>query len=159
MTHEIPLTRGQVALVDAEDYERLNAFKWCATRNRVTAKWYAIRGVLVAGKSTTIKMHREILLAPTTAQIDHQNGNGLDNRRENLRIATNAQNLFNRGPQRNNSSGFKGVCFHKQAQKWKAEIAFRGQRKHLGLFTTPEDAHAAYIAAATQLHGEFAKTL
>lgn len=89
--------------------------------------------------------------------IDHINLNKCDNRWSNLRLATRAENLRNVGKQTNNSSGFKGVCWHTQKQRWQALIAVDGRNKYLGLFDTPEAAHAAYCVAAEKLHGEFAR--
>lgn len=89
--------------------------------------------------------------------VDHINGNPGDDRIANLRLATHAQNLQNRGKQKNNKSGFKGVCWHVPSKKWHARIACNGKQHHLGLFATPEDAHRAYIVAAERFHGEFAK--
>jgi hypothetical protein len=94
---------------------------------------------------------------PKELYIDHINGNVKNNSPENLRLATNAQNQWNRGAYRNNTSGFKGVHWHKQRQKWQAGIKHHGKPRHLGLFDTPEEAHAAYTRAAAELHGEFAR--
>ncbi|MCK9994539.1 MAG: hypothetical protein Dbin4_03059 [Alphaproteobacteria bacterium] len=85
-------------------------------------------------------------------QLDHMNGVRDDNRWDNLREATNAENSQNRNINSNSTSGLMGVCWHKQRQKLRAEIQIAGRKKHLGLFTTPEDAHAAYLAAKADLH-------
>jgi hypothetical protein len=90
-------------------------------------------------------------------EVDHDNGNRLDNRRENLRPATKSQNMSNRGPFLNNKSGFKGVCWHKRRQKWIAQIHVSGKRTHLGYFDDPIAAARAYDAAALELHGAFAR--
>ena len=97
-------------------------------------------------------MHRGYL----PEQIDHIDGNGLNNDVENLRAATNAQNGRNRGAPKHNTSGFKGVSWHKKSNKWQAFIKFGGKQRHLGYLDTPEAAHEAYKAAATKLHKEFA---
>jgi hypothetical protein len=89
--------------------------------------------------------------------IDHMDGNGLNNSRSNLRAATNAQNLQNRGKQKNNTSGIKGVSWDKARSKWAAEIRSQGKRYHLGRFDTKEEAAEAYRKAAKKLHKEFAK--
>jgi hypothetical protein len=91
------------------------------------------------------------------ASIDHVNGDKGDNRIVNLRLADQAQNGHNRGANSNNKAGLKGVCFHRGTGKWKAEIMARGKRRHLGLFQTPKEAHAAYSAAAASLHQDFAR--
>lgn len=90
--------------------------------------------------------------------IDHRNGDGTDNRLSNLRSCSQAQNLQNRGRQKNNTSGFKGVVFHPQSGKWRARIKSNGKHYSLGLYGTKEEAHAAYLAGATRLHGDFAHT-
>lgn len=91
-------------------------------------------------------------------QIDHINGNGLDNRIDNLRLATPGQNGANRGAQSNNSTGLKGVGFHKASGKYRAFLTLNGRSKHLGLYETPELAHEAYKAAAREAFGDFAST-
>lgn len=89
--------------------------------------------------------------------IDHVNGGHSDNRGQNLRPSTNSQNQMNRGVPANNKSGFKGVSWHKRSKKWRAALRYNGRQIHLGHFDTPEEAHAAYVAAATELFGEFAR--
>jgi hypothetical protein len=91
-------------------------------------------------------------------QIDHINGDKADNRIANLREATNGSNQGNTGLRRNNTSGLKGVSWHKRRQRWTAQIGIAGSRKHLGWFPTREDAHAAYAAAAKHHFGAFART-
>ena len=92
---EIPLTQDKVALIDDEDYERIAAHKWCAIRDR--SQWYAARNTQRDGRNTTVRMHREILglSLGDGMETDHRNGDGLDNRRDNLRVATHAQNQAN----------------------------------------------------------------
>jgi HNH endonuclease/AP2 domain len=90
-------------------------------------------------------------------ELDHINHDPSDNRIENLRLATNSQNMANRPAQINNTSGFKGTTFHKQRRKWQAQITVNKKVLHLGLFKTPEAAHAAYVLATQALHGEFAR--
>jgi len=103
------------------------------------------------------RLHRMIMGEPDGMDVDHKNLNTLDNRRENLRIATNQQNMFNKNKQSNNTSGFKGVSFKKKAQKFVAQINIDGKRKYLGYFATAVGAHEAYKRAATQHYGEFAR--
>lgn len=151
MTREIHLTQGKIALVDDDDYEPLSRFKWSACKNRNT--YYARReGATTDGRRTTFYMHREIL--GKVHLIDHRDGNGLNNTRENLRAATVGKNGQNRRQQRNNTSGFKGVC--RCGSKWRAQITADGKWYHLGLFESPELAACAYNTAAQELHGEFA---
>lgn len=91
------------------------------------------------------------------ALIDHKNLDTLDDSFLNLREATKAENEYNTTERRNNTSGFKNVCWHKQKGKWRAYITKGGKQTHLGLFTTPEAAHAAVVSAAHRLHGDFAR--
>ncbi len=90
------------------------------------------------------------------AQVDHINGNSLDNRIENLRLADNAQNCSNQGKRKTNKCGYKGVS--RTCNKYQAQIMHRGKKKYLGLYETPESAHAAYCAASKELNGEFSRT-
>jgi hypothetical protein len=94
---------------------------------------------------------------PGSLQIDHMNGNKTDNRACNLRLASVSQNLCNKKRQANNTSGYKGVCYHKITGKWAARIRLNKCLRHLGLFPTPELAHMAYAKAAAELHGDFAR--
>lgn len=91
-------------------------------------------------------------------QIDHRNGKHSDNRWINLREATHQQNVFNAKLAKNNSSGFKGVTWHKAAKKWSASVYADGKKKHLGLFLTSEDAHYAYVNAVKQIQPEFVRS-
>jgi hypothetical protein len=161
MTIEIQLTKGQVTIIDDVDAD-LADLKWYALAHH-SGRFYAIR--MSSGPNRMmIYLHRVILermagrpLAKTE-YVDHISGDKLDCRRENLRIATNAENLQNRGMQRNNTSGFKGVSWYRRDGKWHARIGFNGKDKHLGYFDTAEAAYEAYCKAARELHGEFANT-
>ena len=153
---EIKLIHGKVALVDDEDFERLSLFKWCADRKRST--YYAIRNILyLDNKQTTISMHREILNAPPAMQVDHINGNGLDNQRNNLRLCTHQQNCFNKNAQKNNKLGIKGVRRRADLKKFQAQIQINGKAIHLGYFNVLGDADSAYRKAEERYFGEFAK--
>jgi hypothetical protein len=130
---EIELTRGYVALVDAQDVEFLQEWKWYARLNN---------GIIYAGSKIGERytfMHRLILSAAKGLGVDHRNGNGLDNRRSNLRLATNSQNQMNRGLQRNNTSGFKGVSFDRRRGLWMAKIYVERKYHFLGYFSSPKD--------------------
>ena len=148
---EITLTRGMVALVDDEDYERLSAYRWCALKSEHT--FYAVRNV---GRSEKVLMHRELLAAPRGMEVDHISGDGLDNRRCNIRIATSRQNKHNQGIRRSNKSGYKGVHLNRNG-RWRARMRIPGGHLHLGYFDTAELANAAYCAAARKYQGEFAR--
>lgn len=154
---KILLSQGRYALVDDEDFEELSRYNWSYYKNHNVS--YAIRRALRTENMTptrkTIHMHRVVLGAKEGQQVDHINGNGLDNRRSNLRICTHAENMRNRGKQVNNTSGFKGVVFHNQRNKWQARMRLNGKIHSFGLFTRPEDAHAAYVEASKKLHGDF----
>lgn len=161
---EIPLTRGYVALVDDEDFEWLAQWKWQAVKDTCTEAIYAvrsIRGTATPSGKGTIRMHREImgLGYRDSHRVDHiDRSKTLDNRRSNLRIADASQNGANRRRNRNNASGFKGVWFHKPANRWIAAIKRNGRSTHVGSFGTPEAAHEAYVAAARKQWGEFARS-
>jgi hypothetical protein len=158
MTVEIPLTRGYVALVDDEDAARVLEHRWQAlvTGRYVYAKTDAPRKE--GGKARCIYLHRFIVGAPPDAQVDHINHNCLDNRRENLRICSCAENHRNIAKRvRPASSRYKGVYWHRGSQKWRAQISCAGEWHHLGMYTDEEAAARAYDAAARERFGEFAQ--
>lgn len=152
MTVEIPLTRGLVAIVDQEDAARVLALgPWSAfPRGR---NWYGRRTVRYEdGRGGSLYLHRVILDVP---RVDHINGDGLDNRRANLRSATHADNMRNSRRRSDNTSGYKGVSA--SGWRWVARVYVDSRRLHLGTFASPEEAARAYDAAALELHGEFAR--
>jgi len=153
---EIQLTQGKFAIVDDDMYEYLSQWKWFTHRDRNT--FYAER---MGGKwpnRKVVRMHRAVMNVSDDVLIDHLNGNGLDNRRENLRACTISENARNRGKDRDNSTGYKGVSWHKQDQKYHAQIRVSGRKIYLGSYADPEEAARAYDKAAKELHGEFANT-
>jgi hypothetical protein len=156
MTAEIPLRNGGVALADDDDAPLLLQFKWYTCRKKLTGRTYAV-AARIDGK--VVLMHRVVmgLGAGRSIMVDHVNGNPTDNRKSNLRLATNAENLRNRKRHSNNKSGFKGVS--REGNRWCASIKFCRRKYRLGSFPTPEMAHAAYCAKARELHGEFARFL
>jgi AP2 domain len=154
VTVEIPLTQGFVAVVDDEDAPRvLAAGKWHVVHGKRThygAKTYNLGG----GKYQTVYLHTFLTDWP---RVDHRNGDGLDNRRTNLRQATNVQNGANSRRRIDSKSGYKGVSWHTAGKAWCARITVERQTTYLGLFTDPRDAALAYDEAARELHGPFAR--
>ena len=146
----IPLTQGKFAIVDSADYYRLVKFNWHAAPGIRT--FYANKKMA----QTNINMHRFIMDAPRHLVVDHIDHDGLNNRRSNLRLCTNAQNACNMRPYRGVSSRYKGVSWSKKKKKWEAGIK-RDQKRHLlGFFENEIEAARAYDKKAVELHGEFA---
>jgi hypothetical protein len=145
---QIPLTQGKFALVDDEDYEYLNQWKW-----HIDNYGYAVR-LAPRPSHTPIRMSRVIAETPKGMWVDHANRDRLDNRRCNLRNCTPSQNLSN--SVRKNKSGFRGVYYHKSSGTWHGETCFNGVRKSAGYYKTPEEAARAYDKLAKEMQGEFA---
>lgn len=150
----LSLTQGKFALVDDADFESVCEFKWCA--HRTGNRWYAVRGINSRGGKGSIQRLHSFLM-PGISEIDHKDGNGLNNQRENLRPVTRSQNsqAFRRkivGA----SSKFRGVYWSTSRQKWVAQIHKSNTHLHLGYFELEIDAARAYDAAAIKLFGEFA---
>ena len=150
----IPLTQGQFALVDDEDFEWLSQWKWQAQKARKT--FYAKRDSWSGGIKTTVFMHRVIEGTSHSLDTDHRDGNGLNNQKSNLRSCTGQQNRCNRGVQKNNTSGYKGVSWKSSRGKWEVKISSNRKEIFIGRFTDIVDAARAYDEAARKLHGEFA---
>jgi len=148
---EIPLTRGAVAIVDDDDYEKLSKYKWY-----YIGMGYAARCLCANGKHTALYMHKCIIPAPSGYEVDHINQNKLDNRKENLRACTRTQNLGNRTPYANNTSGYKGVSWNRNERKWIVQIGIYGKRIRVGEFADKKEAAKAYNKAAIEWFGEFA---
>jgi len=153
---EIKLTNGGVALVDDEDFEELNHFRWFGHSEGTTIyAWrHQYNGHRKYGK---VKMHRQIMKANPGEIIDHADRNGLNNQKSNLRFCLNSQNLMNTRIRSDNTSGFKGVTYHSQNKRWRATINKDGKQVSLGCYGTPEEAAFAYNKAAFELFGEFAR--
>ena len=153
----VPLTQGFEAIIDASDVSLVGQYNWQVYSTNAKTK-YASRGAWVDGKATTQKMHRLIMGDADGLLIDHINRNGLDNRRSNLRFCTAAQNAWNVSERTTNTSGFRGVDYHKLSQKWQARTSKNGQREYIGCYDTMEEAMSAYRQAVMVLHGEFYPT-
>lgn len=140
---EIFLTQGQVVLVDEEDFVALSRFRWSALPGGGTQ--YAKRTVRREdGRETTEQMHRRIMGAPSGMDVDHINHDGLDNRRENLRVVTRRQNSQNLRGKPDCSSKYPGVSWVKALSKWEAQAQVDGKKKHLGRFASEFEAARAY---------------
>lgn len=161
MAAEIPLTKGYVTVVDDCDAD-LDFPKWQVEEVNSEIVYAARKKYFGQRQKTTVKLHRLILERMLNRPlrrgeyVDHINGDGLDNRRCNLRLATAAQNQMNQRRRRDNTSGFKGVRFDRARQRWRAEIRVDGKHIFLGRFDTPVEAHRAYCKAAALYFGEFA---
>jgi hypothetical protein len=153
---EIVLACGSVALVDDERYEDLVGYRWRLKHARRGGA-SVVAAPRRNGKQRHIALHRLVVGAPAGTMVDHIDGNPLDNRRDNLRLANNSLNQANRRKSSRKSSKYKGVCRHRQLGKWQAAICVNGQRRYLGVFDHEEAAAKAYDAAARQAFGEFAR--
>lgn len=160
---KIPLTQGEFAIVDDRDFEELSRWRWSLVVCKSGIK-YAARGTRnrKEGTQETILMHRQITRAPKGKRIDHRDGDGLNNRRKNLRFATPHQNCCNSKKPLTNRSGFKGVFANHYQGKRKSSTYFtasirKGKSIHIGSFKTAEEAAKAYNAKALELFGEFAR--
>ncbi len=154
---EIKLTKGYVAVVDDEDYERLMDYKWHVCFQPPHDTPYARRGEGKNPNKTTISMHHHIMGIPFFVTMDHQDRNGLNNQKVNLRVCTASQNQMNAKLRKDSSSGYKGVTWKKEHKKWAAQIQVNKKRKHLGYFLTKEEAARRYNQAATALYEEYAR--
>ncbi len=146
----IALTKGKFAIVDKADYEWLSEYTWQAAHNGT--KFYA---TTKKKRNGTIWMHRLIMNAPKGMVVDHINGNGLDNRRCNLRLCTRQQNAYN-SKRCKGTSKYKGVHFERATGKWRATITCKGEHYNLGLYDNEVEAARAYDRKAIELFGEFA---
>ena len=163
----IPLTQGQFAMIDNDDFEWLDQWQWHLSRDQ-RGQCYARRIVHVKGKECSIYMHRLILQkhgtpVPEDMQTDHTDGNGLNNQKSNLRTCSHSTNRANSRKYRFNhkgevpSSKYKGVTWHKRDRCWQVQIRANGRNEHLGLFKNEEDAGKAYDRAAIEAFSNFAR--
>lgn len=132
----VELSRNKKAIVDDELFDKVNSYKWyCSSRG------YAQRTIHVNGKRKEILLHRFLLNARKGQEIDHINRDPLDNRLQNLRFCTRSENNLNKGLNKNNKSGYKGISWHKGGKKWLAQICIRGNRINIGLFDNINEAY------------------
>lgn len=150
-TFKIRLNKGKHAIVSKKDYERVIKYKWHFNKNG-----YAVRNVK-RGSGEETYMHRIIMEEHLTEGllVDHKNGNGLDNRRENLRVCTKTQNQQNQKPRHTSVSKYKGVGYYKRDKKWRARIISNKKDIELGKFEDEKEAALAYDKAAEKYHGEY----
>lgn len=146
---KIKLTQNKYALVDDEDYEYLNQFKWYYNGR------YAARRE--PGVNNKMQLMHRVILKPGDNLTDHINGNGIDNRKCNLRIATHSENIRNTQKQKGCTSKYKGVYWNKTDKIWRAKIFFNKKRIHLGSYDKEIDAAKAYNNKAKELYGQFAR--
>jgi hypothetical protein len=158
----IQLSRGKQTIVSDEDIEYLNQWKWSVHADN-HGGIYAWRHPRVSGKRVAVRMHNVVVERmtgkpiPEGCQVDHIDGNTLNNRRGNLRLVTPSQNCMNRRGKRGTSSSFKGVSWREDSRKWRAVITVDGKRKSLGSYDSEEEAARAYDSHAKELFGEFAR--
>lgn len=152
MHKELKLSNGFIALVDAFDYPILSKYKWYKS-----SYGYAIHKHYRDGRSIAVLMHKMLVCPPKGMYVDHINGDKLDNRRQNLRAATPRQNSYNAKLSVTNTTGFKGTRFLARTGRYSAQLRVNGKAKHLGYFTTVEEAHAAYCRAAIERDADFAR--
>ena len=152
----ITLTKGYTAVIDATDVAMVAGRHWTAKESR-DPRSGIINSVYAATGVATLRLHRLLMCAPDGYEVDHIDGDGLNNRRINLRVVTKSQNLQNRRPNRKSASGVKGVTWHKRLGKWQASIMANKTAHYLGYFENLEDAAAAYAKASAELHGEFGR--
>ena len=155
----IPLTQGKVALVDEEDVSKITCHKWQAVWDKDAQTFYAkCNMVLASGKRGNMLMHRFILNAQRKQDVDHENHDGLDNRRKNMRLCSRRQNSQNRLKRPGRSSVYKGVTLDKRSGRWQAGINVNGTWKYLGKYIVERDAAVQYDIAAVKYFGIFACT-
>jgi len=151
----IPLSKGYEAIIDLIDLPLVQGKKFYLSNTH--RSFYAMRSDIVDGKNKTVYLHRLLMGSPVGFEIDHIDGNGLNNRRQNLRITTRAQNARNMRKHVDNKSGFKGVSWNSEKQKWEGRIHTKEKRVFLGYFESAEIAYKAYVMASENMHGEFGR--
>lgn len=152
---KICLQAGQFTLVDDEDFEYLNQWKWHIANGYVKRTQYLKGDKKELRKRTTIQMHRVIMNTPIGMETDHRDGNKLNNQKNNLRFATRSQNMMNIGLRKDNVSGIKGVSWNKRDKKWQPQICINQKIISLGYCNSKEEAIEKYNKKARELFGEF----
>lgn len=150
---KIPLTQGKFTLVDDCDFGYLSRFRWYAWKSNQSKTFYARCYARDSGAKDQVKLYMHRLVLPGVREVDHINGNGLDNQLHNLRPATRSEQMHNLKRRSDNTSGFKGVSASRSGKRWYA----RCKRKYLGRFATPIQAARAYDIAAIAMFGSFAR--
>ena len=155
----IPLTQGKFAMVDDEDFEYINQFKWCAVKDGNT--YYAtrhIRLIINNRRQIEMRMHRDVMGCKYKdgKQVDHEDRDGLNCQRYNLRFSTHSQNMANRQPKKNGTSKYLGLSFDKRKKSWEVKIQHNKKSIRLGYFKNEADGAKAYNEKAKELHGKFA---
>lgn len=151
----VPLTQGYEAIIDAADVSLVEGKNWCAAKIGRTV--YALTTLRKDGRNFSLYLHRLIMGTAEPNEVDHASGDGLDNRRANLRRVTHGQNMMNCQLSVANRSGFKGVSWREERGKWRAEIRVKGRKHFLGYHESIEGAREAYARASASLHGEFGR--
>jgi transposase len=161
--HMIVTIKGYEIVIDNDDFGKISNYSWHILSGsqkkagKIYCQAFVKKSMVERGKREYMLLHRHIMNAPKDMDVDHINGNTLDNRKNNLRLCTESENAFNRGKSKTNTSGYKGVSWNKHLKKWNATICKKEKNIHLGYYNTPQEAHAAYCEAAKTLHGEFAR--
>ncbi len=157
---QIKLTQNRVALVDNDDFDWLSQWNWHYLRKKTEKTGYARRSVRQNSQLTAFRMHTEIMryhgkLQKSRSEVDHINGCGLDNRKENLRVSTRQENGSNRKKHTNNFSGYPGVSWNSRDKKWQVHIYINKKQTHLGYYENLKDAIATRQQAEIKYYREF----
>lgn len=160
-TIAVPLTRGMTTVIDAADEHLVRGYTWFAkpSGGKGRQTFYAANVRRVNGRNTTVYLHRLIVGAQRGQIVDHRDGDTLNNTRANLRIGTQAQNMANAGMRPQNTSGYIGVTWRRDTEKWQAQIQVKGKCINLGSYDDPKEAAEARAKYARSVHGEWASRM